>query len=184
MNGVQQAARDNAAAVMLAVGAPLAAAALALTAWLISDRLLDIGPLDRAAFGWLVVVPLWVLSPLAAGFAWSRLSRSSEVLVVAMTVVIVGLVAAGLFWLAVAHPGCDFGTVRGPADWLLPSLVVGGTIGGGFGLACVVSSRSVQAARPWRALVFGGVTQIGVMFTAILVETAFITSGGCQRPPV
>lgn len=55
-----------AAAAML----PLAGAGLAyLLSW-VSDRLLYIGPFDRAAFGWFVVVPVWALTPLAAAVAW------------------------------------------------------------------------------------------------------------------
>jgi hypothetical protein len=65
----------NPARFLVAAAAPLAIVALAYALWWISDRLLDIGPLDRAAFGWAVVIPIWLAAPIVAGFIWSRLSR-------------------------------------------------------------------------------------------------------------
>lgn len=53
----------------------------------ISERLFYIGPLDRATFGWVVVIPVWISAPIVAGFAWPLLPqrapfwlRSSSVL--------------------------------------------------------------------------------------------------------
>ncbi len=58
-----------------AVLVPLALVGLAYVLWWISDRLLYVGPLDRAAFGWVVVVPVWIAAPVAAGFVWRTLDR-------------------------------------------------------------------------------------------------------------
>src|SRR5437773_887043 len=49
------------------VAVPLALVVLAYFLWQVSDRLLYIGPLDRAAFEWSVVIPIWIGAPVAAG---------------------------------------------------------------------------------------------------------------------
>ena len=53
----------------IVVGAvlPLAVAGIAYLLWWISDRLLYVGPLDRAALGWVVVIPTWIAAPAVAG---------------------------------------------------------------------------------------------------------------------
>ena len=64
-----------------AVAAPLAALAAAYVLWRMSNELLWIGPLDRAAFGWLVVVPVWALAPVAAASASRALSMRASAFV-------------------------------------------------------------------------------------------------------
>ena len=44
--------------LVLAALLPLAVLGVVYAIWWISDRLVIIGPIDRATFGWLVVVPL------------------------------------------------------------------------------------------------------------------------------
>lgn len=87
----------------LGVAAPLATVAVAYGLWWISDRLLYVGPLDRAAFGWAVVVPVWAMSPVVAGFVWRRLTPRSTTLAAVTVGLVVSSVAAVLFWLAVAY---------------------------------------------------------------------------------
>jgi hypothetical protein len=58
-------------AFAIAVPIVLVAAASGLS-WF-SDQTLTIGPLDRTAFGWVIVVPLWLSAPVAAGFVWRSL---------------------------------------------------------------------------------------------------------------
>jgi hypothetical protein len=65
--------------LLIAMAIPLGLLAVAYALWTISDRLLQIGPLDRAAFGWIVVVPVALLAPGVAGLAWARLSVESRV---------------------------------------------------------------------------------------------------------
>ena len=82
----------NAAHLALGVLAPLATVALAYGLWFVSDRLLYIAPLDRAAFGWAVVVPVWALAPVAAAFAWRRLTPRG----ITMAAAALGLIVGGL----------------------------------------------------------------------------------------
>ena len=68
----------------LAVMVPLVLLAVAYVAGAISNALITIGPLDRAAFGWLVVAPLWCLTPGITGLYWARLSPTVRRLAAAL----------------------------------------------------------------------------------------------------
>jgi hypothetical protein len=57
----------------LRIGLPFLAVLIVFGLWSLSDQLIFIGPLDRATFGWGVVIPLWLLLPVAAAAAWSGL---------------------------------------------------------------------------------------------------------------
>jgi hypothetical protein len=60
-------------ALAIGIAGPLGTIGLAYVLWWVSDRLLYVGPLVRATFGWLVVMPVWWLSPAVAAFLWRRL---------------------------------------------------------------------------------------------------------------
>lgn len=168
---------------VLAVGVPLAVGGAAYGLWSLSDRLVQIGPLDRASFGWLVVVPLWAAAPTAAGFAWRRLSSAAQSTVATICGLVVGSVVAALFWLAVSSPGCQFGPSRPAQEWWGPALEVGLLIGGGFAVAGVVATRFVAAGRPWLALLVGATIQFGIAALAIFLFYSQMAFGVCQRPP-
>jgi len=169
-----------AAAAML----PLAGAGLAyLLSW-VSDRLLYIGPFDRAAFGWFVVVPVWALTPLAAAVAWRAIDARDAAWAAAVAGLVISAVATSLFWLAVAFPACDFGAMRTPAESILPSLIVGVVVGAGLAATCLATTAVLRGGRLWSALLVGAGSAVGLVFLAALVATPLILSGGCLRPPV
>ena len=172
------------ARVVIAAAAPLAAVALAYLLWWISDRLVVIGPLDRAAFGWLVVVPVWALTPTIAAYAWRALEGEETSLVAAAVGLVIAALAALLFWLAAAFLDCEFGAVRTPAEWILPSVIVGLVIGGGFAATCLLTVAVARRGRWWSALLVGAGSALALVFLAILVAAPFVMSGGCQRPAV
>lgn len=167
----------------LAVAPPLAVVALAFGLWLMSDRLLYIGPLDRATFGWAVVIPIWASAPLAAGLGWRRLSRRATRLAAATCAVIVGGVGAAVLWQALAFPACEYGPVRQPGEWALSAIVLGAAIGGGFALGSLAACTSIRAGRPWRALAVGAISQVAVVVVAVVLVFAVSIGAGCQRPP-
>ncbi len=173
----------QAAGFGLAVGAPLAVVALAYGLFLISDRALYIGPLDRATFGWVVVFPIWVVAPFAGGLAWQRLTTRASALAAIVFGAIVSIVAAILFWQAVAHPGCEYGAVRSPTDWVLPSLFIGLTLGSGLAVSGSVAVTQLRGGHPWRALVLSAGVELVLVFAAIFVLSLIVMTGGCQRPP-
>ncbi len=168
----------------LGVAVPVALVALAYALWWISDRLLYIGPLDRATFGWAVVIPVWLAAPVAAGFAWRGLTSWTRNVAALVVGALVAGVAAVLFWQSVAYPTCEYGATHTPAEWILPSLVLGAVIGGGLAISALVTSAVVRQGRPWLAVVLGAGTELVLVFAAILTAGIMLAGPGCQRPPV
>jgi hypothetical protein len=175
--------RDRPGRFALGVAVPLALVALAYAQWWISDRLLYVGPLDRATFGWAVVIPVWLAAPVAAGFAWRGLgsrTRNAAALVLGL---VVAFVAAALFWQSVAYPNCEYGATHTPAEWILPSLVLGAVIGGGLVASALVTSAVGRQGRPWFAVVVGAGVELVLVFAAIVTAGIMLAGPGCQRPP-
>jgi hypothetical protein len=166
---------------LLAVAAPLIVVGIAAVLWLISDRLLFVGPLDRATFGWSVVIPLWAAAPLAAGFGWQYLPSRARRLAAVVCGLVVGAPLAFVMWQGTAFPACQFGSARGPANLLLPAIIVGVAVGGGLGLNTLAASAQVRAGHRWQALIFGGVAQLAVILVAFGL-TFQMFFGICQRP--
>jgi len=181
---IPAARRSSAVRVWLAVTVPLGLVALAWGLWSISDRLGSIGPLDKAKFGWLVVIPIWVLTPVVAGYAWRRLSHAELRLSATLVGVLVAAFATALMWAAVAHPACEFGAVQTPAELLVSSLVVGFVIGGGLAGSALAALAMLRRARPWAALAVGAGSGFLLVFLAILAATPFFLGPACQRPPI
>ncbi len=164
----------------LGIAVPLAVAAVAYGLWWVSDQLLYIGPLDRATFGWAVVIPIWLAAPGASGFAWSRLSTRDSTLAALVVGIAIGLIAAALFWQAVIHPDCV--PTRTSTDWVLPSLLLGGSIGGAVAVSALLSASLVRQGRRWRAVALGAGTEIVLMFaTILLVAGPLLAVPGCDR---
>jgi hypothetical protein len=161
--------------------APLVVVALAFALWWISDRLLYVGPLDRATFGWFVVVPLWAAAPTFAGFSWRGLATRARTASAAFGGVAIGAIAASMLWSAVATPAVGCTPTATPIELVAPALAVGAVIGGGFFIACRIASDHVAAGRIGRGAIYGAVTQLLVIPAAsMLFFTAFF--GLCQRP--
>lgn len=166
----------------IAMLTPLVGVALAYGLWWISDRLLYIGPLDRAKFSWLVVVPVWSLTPVAAAYAWRTLDRRQSWVAAGIIGLILAVASSVLFWAATAFPNCDFGAVRTPGEWIIPSMIVGLVIGAGFAAACLGATAVARRAGWWAVLLAGAGSAFALVFVAILVAAPFLMSGGCQRP--
>ncbi len=170
--------------VALGVAVPFAVVALAYGLWSLSHRLLYIGPLDRAAFGWAVVIPVWVGVPIASAYVWHRLTPRSSRVAAAVVGASVSSVATVLFWQAVAFPECEFGAVRTAIDWIMPALLVGVVIGAGLVVSGLLATTLVRGGHPWRAVAIGAGTELAFVFGAILVTGVVLLSPGCQRPIV
>jgi hypothetical protein len=177
------AARSSTARVVAGIAIPLLVAAAAFALWWLSDRLLYMGPLDRATFGWLVVVPVWLAVPLASAAAWRGLDARARSIMASTVGLLVGGATALFLWQAVASPNCQFGAIRGPEAWIGPSLVMGAVVGAGVAWSSILASTQVAAGRHIRAVLVGLASQAAMMFLAILVFTAFaLTTSQCQRP--
>ena len=166
------------------VGAPLGVIALAYGLWWISDRLLYIGPLDRAAFGWSVVIPVWLIAPFVAAVVWRSLSSQATLRAAILLGAVVTGASALLFWRAVAFPDCENGAIWTPTDWVAPSLLLGAAIGGGVAVSGLVAVRILKGGHPWWALVAGAATSFAMFWVAVAVFATVASGPGCQRPPI
>jgi len=168
--------------LLIGVAAPLATAGLAYLLWWISDRLVVVGPLDRASFGWMVVVPTWLAAPVVAGFAWRPIDERTAWAVAG----VVGTVMAGLstvlLWRSVAFPPCGTGPIHTPPEMVLPSLVVGAVVGAGFAASGLVSAHYARERRVVAAVGLGATFQLLMSTAAIFVAVGTILGPACQRP--
>jgi hypothetical protein len=166
--------------ITLAVIVPLALIAGVFVLWSLSNDAVVVGPLDRAAFGWLVVVPMLASVPIIGGVFLARAQRRAHWPVAAFVGASAGLAVAFLFYRAVAMPACDFGAIRTAAEWL-PNAA-------GFGLAfgAPLSAGLVSVARLWSEHRLGAVlaglaaSAAGYVLLAIVVGLSFQPL--CNRP--
>ena len=186
--GPRPASRLEAGRVALGVVIPLAVVALAYGLWSLSDRLLYIGPLDRAAFGWAVVIPVWIGGPVSAAFAWRPLARRDTWIAAAGFGIIVSAVSAVLFWQSVAFPDCAT-PIRTAAEWVPPALIVGLTIGASLATSGLLGTRILRAGHPWLAVALTALAEFGLIFVAIFVFVGVSlgagfgsTTGPCGLP--
>ena len=165
--------------VALAVAIPLAVVSLAYALWWLSDRLLYIGPLDRAAFGWAVVIPVWIGGPVSAAFAWRPLNQRQTRAAALGFGIVVTTVATVLFWQSVAFPDCP-NPIRSAAEWVLPAVIVGLTIGGGLAVSGFMGTSIVRSGHPWLAVALTGAAELGLIFAAIFVFVGVSVGAGTE----
>lgn len=163
---------------------PLSLVGLAYVLWWASDRLLSVGPLDRAAFGWVVVVPLWIAAPVATGFVWRRLDWGTTLVTAALVGTVIAGAAALFLWQAVAFPNCGTGAIRTPMEWVMPTVLVGSVVGGGVALSGTVAAELARRGRPMAAIVVGASVEALMVAAAILIAGLSLLGPACQRPSV
>lgn len=168
----------------LAVGVPLAVVAAAYGLWWASDQLVRIGPLDRATFGWLVVVPVWLASPSAAALAWQSLGPRASAAVAVAVGIALATPAFILLWQSIAHPACEFGAIQSPEAMLAPAIGVGAILGIGLGTGCLAAAATRRDGHPWRAAAAGAVIQFVAASAAVAFGAVTILGPACQRPPL
>lgn len=164
--------------------APVVALAIAYALWWVSDRLGQVGPLDRAAFGWSVVVPVALAAPVVAGLVWRGLALRQERMAALAAGAIVGVAAAVIFWRAAVAQSCETAPTRTAADWILPSALTGAFVGVSLvagGLAAAALFRGHQRV----AAIVAGVVLDGLILTlGLLVLAAMLSGPGCERPVI
>jgi hypothetical protein len=81
--------------------------ATAIVLLIVSTAMVQVGPFDRAAFGWLVPIPMLLVAPGIAGVAarWSG-ERPATVAIVALAVAL-GLLLIGSLVATVDRIGCE-----------------------------------------------------------------------------
>jgi len=160
--------------------APLLVLGVAWVLWVVSDRLLWIGPLDRAAFGWLVVVPLLVLAVPLATEAWHGLDRRGRMVGALALAGSVAAVVATLFARALFETDCQYGMLVGPAEILVRSIGLGIAVGAAYGIGALVVSG---IGRRWsvRRWVIGTGVGVGILGVGLLAFVAFMPFALCAR---
>lgn len=172
------------ASYIAAVAAPLAVITVAYALSMASDRLLWIGPLDRAAFGWLVVVPLWLLAPAAAAIAMRHLGMRTSAAASIVIAVAVAIPAATLVWQSAAFPACPTGAIRTPEEMVAPATTVGAIVGIGLGAACFVAAELWRDGFPRIAVLAGATIHLVTSAVAFALGPLFIIGPLCQRPTI
>jgi hypothetical protein len=177
-------ARPRAVGLVVAAAAPLGLIAVAWALSSISDRLLWIGPLDRAAFAWVVVVPVWLLAPSAAAIAMSGLGTRASAGIAVAVVVTAAIPAAFLTWQSAAFPGCPAGTIRTPSEMVAPAATVGAILGIGLGAACFVAAELWRDGHPRTAVLAGASIHLATSAVAFALGPLYFIGPLCQRPPI
>jgi len=169
--------------VAIGIGLPLGLVVLAYMLWAISDRLVYIGPLDPAAFGWAVVTPLWLSSPVAAGFIWRSLTPGHTRIAAGVVGAVTSSVAALLFWGVIGTPfDCGFGTVTPAIDFLPQTLIVGVLVGGGLAISGLLVTELVCAGVRWWAVVIGAGSEAVLLIVALFIAFAALGGHTCYVP--
>ncbi|HEX7948904.1 MAG TPA: hypothetical protein VF494_01040 [Candidatus Limnocylindrales bacterium] len=141
-----------------------------------------IGPFDRATFGWVFVIPVWLAAPIAAAFLWRALLPDEARWFALAYGLIVSTLVAGLFWQSAAGQSCETAPIRSATDWILPSLVIGVVVGASLGLSSAVATVAAHDGKPVLAVVEGVGIELVMALLALLVVTSIVMTGGCQRP--
>lgn len=171
--------------LLVAIATPLALLSLAYALWAVSDRLLQIGPFDRAAFGWIFVMPVWLLAPGVAGLAWSRRPATSD----AVATLIVGGAVAAASGLLLAN-SITFANCAPVVSWtdnLPASLAIGAVIGAGPAIgslaAASVAGRLGGLRRIVAAVATGAMISVVGFFAALVTFVLFFPPISCAPVP-
>jgi hypothetical protein len=132
---------------------------IALAIWFVSDRVVVIGPFDRATIGWAVVLPLLAIAPGAAALAGSR-STSPRLarLVVAGTSIVTGLFV--VFGLAATITFVDCRPATGPLEVVPRTLPTAFVFGIGFAVSVAAAWVPALHGRRVVAVVVGAAVWI------------------------
>jgi hypothetical protein len=138
----------------------------AIGVWHVSDRLIFVGPFDRAQVGWAVVMPLLALAPGVAGLAEGReeLEESSR-LVANLTTLGLGLGATITVLATVTFASCR--PVTNALEILPQALVTGLLAAATFALPYRISAYLSRQVRPWQAVV--SAAALWVLLAALLI---------------
>jgi hypothetical protein len=173
--------------LIVGIAGPLAMFALLFVLWLASDRLVRIGPLDRGLFFWVVLLPLWCLSPALAALLWRRLGPGVDRPAAIVLGLVLAVVAAAILWVAgtADQAACEHGP-RTPAPGLIvPMGIVGVVIGSGWALCALVASSLIASGRTGRGIGLGVALMFGAFIVAVIATGAVIMiAGGCNRPSI
>ena len=181
MIGMQTPPETRPTRAALALAVPLGLLAIGFGLLAISSALVNIGPLDRAQFAWLIAVPIITSVPLAAGLAWRSLATWAPAVGAGLIAVSVGAASGVFLWMNVSHPDCQFGSVLSDSESMAASIQVGTISGVVYGLAAILGVALVRNQPPRRAALLCLVLGFVTFWIVALLPLAFLPHGMCQR---
>jgi hypothetical protein len=154
---------------------------LALAIWFVSDRLVVIGPFDRATIGWAVVLPLLVVAPGTAALAGSSsTSQGLARLVVAVTSIVTGMIV--VFGLASAITFVDCRPATGPLEVVPRTLPTAFVFGSGFAISVAAAWGPALHGRRLVAVIVGAAVWIVAAVLGLLALFASFPPLSCGAP--
>ena len=145
---------------------------LGVAIWFVADRLVTIGPFDRAQIEGLVVLPLLALAPRAAALAGSSSTRPGLArLVVAGTSIAMGLFV--VFGLAASITFLDCRPTTSPLEVVPRTLPTAFALGVGFAISAAAAWRPALHARRLAAVLVGAA--VWVVAAAIGLFALFVS---------
>jgi len=171
--------------LLVGIAGPLAMFALLFGLWLTSDRLVQVGPLDRGLFFWVVLLPLWCLTAALAGLLWRRLGPGVDrpsAIVLGLTLAVV---AGAILWFAgtADQSACQHGPRTAAQGLILPMGFLGVVIGSGWALCALGASSLIARGRTGRGIALGVAGLFAHFIVAVIATGAVImVTGGCNRP--
>jgi hypothetical protein len=132
--------------------------------WLTKEPGRGFGPLDEAAFGWFVVGPAWILSPILTGRAWSSMPTGSAPRLAGIAFLAIAAVSAVVLWAEFYEQfgRCEFGPGPGNRWWGAVPAGMGVIIGATPVLSALQAADTLRAGRSWLVpVVLGLLVSVG-----------------------
>ena len=146
---------------------------VALVVWFVADRLVIVGPFDRAQISGFIAMPLLLLAPGALGVAAAQADARRGRLALTLVPVALGVLTVVGLMAAVVQINCR--PVASPAEVLGPALTVGLAAALAFGLPALAAKRLagrgilVAVGSAAALAVLGGVAVLSVLLMAFPV---------------
>ena len=175
--------RGGGGRIAAATAAPLAVTALAYALSSISDRLLYVGPLDRAAFGWVFVVPIWLSAGPIAAALWSRLAVRDRRLAATIVATVIGIGAGVLYFLGAAFPDCETGRIWTSEAVAARGLMLGAVVGISPAIAGLAGA-SRGGGQTSKTLIVATIVSVVMARISLFVLAMFMSLPSCQRPSI
>lgn len=152
-----------------------------LAVWVVSDRLVIIGPFDRAQIGWAIVVPLFAIAPGMAALAEGRTGERALARFVVTGLSVVSALFV-LITLAITTTFLDCRSVTSPLEVVPRALPTAFVAGLAFAGSAAVASRLAPKRGTIVALFVGAAVWIVGAAMGLLVFAASFPAISCAPP--
>jgi hypothetical protein len=174
MDDVREPAPENGIAPLLVAPGLIA---IALVLYVTSDRLVEIGPFDRAKIGWAVVVPLLAVAPGAAALAGRSVGARRAAIAAGLISVVSGVGLA--WWVSVATIFLDCREVTDPLVVLPRTLPIALVAAAAFGAAAAAAWQAAKRDRRLLAVLIGAAVWFAGAIAGIFVWVLSFPQARC-----